>query len=326
MHPRYSCSFCALLILPALHAQPTLTQAANGPVPGLSFNLNYSPIADPGSAGPDATWDFSTLAVDSTDLVEWVLPSETSSGALFPTADVAELWDVISYSQVTANGLYVVGGDELGTIVSYSDSRQALPFPCTYQTTWNDNYEGGYTTMGFTVVRTGNYGGTADGYGTVQLPWGTVPDVLRIHIVAHQEDVTDFGTLYLDLDAYQYFVAGSAWPLVEVASATASSVGGTFTNEYTLWRQDNGTGVPASMVNTDALRIWPNPVANTLNVAWDAPGLRTISIFDASGREVRNTSVNGTLQVFDLAHLPPGLYTLRCTNAAGSTAQRFLKD
>lgn len=326
MHPRYSSSLCALLLLPALQAQPTLTQATNAPVPGLSFNLNYSPIADPGSAGPDASWDFSTLVVDSTDLVQWVLPSETPNGPLFPTATVAELWDVISYSQVTATGLYVVGGDEQGAIVTYSDSRQALPFPCTYQTTWDDDYEGAYTVIGLPVVRTGNYGGTADGYGTLQMPWGTVPDVLRIHIVAHQEDVTDFGTVYLDIDAYQYFIAGSAWPVVEVTSATASSIGGTFTNEYTLWRQDLGTSVSSVVASTEALQAWPNPVMNTLSVAWNAAGQRTISIFDARGRVVRNTSTNNTLHVLDMTDLAPGLYTLRCTNTAGSIEQRFVKD
>ncbi len=326
MLPRYSSSFCALLLLPALQAQPTLTQAGNAPVPGLSFNLNYSPIADPGSAGPDATWDFSTLVVDSTDLVEWVLPSETPNGPLFPTATVAELWDVISYSEVTATGLYVVGGDEQGAIVTYSDSRQALPFPCTYQTTWADDYEGAYTVFGLPVVRTGNYGGTADGYGTLQLPWGTVPDVLRIHIEAQQEDETDFGTLYLDIDAYQYFIAGSAWPVLEVASATASSIAGTFTNEYTLWWQDLNTGTTAPMANTGQVRFGPNPVAHTLTVAWDAAAPRTLSIHDASGREVQHVRANGTQHVLDVSYLPAGLYTLRCTDAEGSRVERFVKE
>lgn len=309
-----------------VQAQPTLTQPGNGAVPGLSFNLHYAPLAPPGSAGPDATWDFSSLIVDSTDVVEWVLPGETPSGALFPAATVAELWDVISYSQVSSSGHYVVGTDEQGTIVTYSDPRQAVPFPCTYQTTWNDAYVGDYTIFGLPVVRTGNYGGTADGYGTVQMPWGTVTDVLRIHIIAHQEDVTDFGTLYLDIDAYQYFVASSAWPVVEVTSATASSIAGTFITAYTLWRPDLGTGLSAPIANTGVLRTWPNPVVNTLNVAWDAAGQRMLHILDARGRVVRTTTVNGTLHALDLADLPPGLYTLRCTDAAGSTAQRFVKE
>lgn len=312
----------------ALRAQPVLTQATNGPVPGNVFNLNYSAYADPGPAGAGATWDFSTITVDSTDVVQWVLPSATPNGPLFPGATVAELWDVISYSEVSSSGISVIGSDEQGTIVLYSDPRLALPFPCTYQTTWNDPYAGAYSMGGLDVVRQGSYGGTADGYGTLIMPWGTVPDVLRTHVQAAQEDSTLFGTLYLYIDAFQYFVADSAWPVLQVVTSTAVSIGGTFTVEYTLWMDDLGTGADQrNTTDRNTLRLWPDPATGPITIATPSAlrGGELLRIHDAQGRLVleRNAVMGGddSMIRMDVSSLQPGAYVLSLVDPTGRLAR-----
>ncbi len=308
-------------------AQPTLTETTNAPVAGLTINLNYSAAMAPGSGGANATWDFSTLSVDSTDVVQWVLPSATVNGALFPSADVAELWDVIAYSEVDPTGLYVVGSDEQGTIVTYSDPRQALPFPCTYQTNWNDPYEGAYNVVGLDVVRSGVYGGTADGYGELIMPWGTVPGVLRIHVQAAQQDSTAFGTLFVYIDAYQYFVAGNPWPVAQVVTTTAVSIGGTFSTAYSLWMDELSTGTPAApTAEANGLLVSPIPASEVVNIrsrnGWEAG--TELRVHDAQGRLVLARTVPSAgpaPESFDVTLLSPGVYSATATDRNGDLAR-----
>lgn len=327
MNRSFLLAMCTISLRSVVMSQPTLTEATNAPVVGTTINLNYSPAMPPGSAGANALWDFSTLPVDSTDVVQWVLPSATVNGALFPSAEVAELWDVIAYSEVDPTGLYVVGSDEQGTIVTYSDPRLALPFPCTYQTGWNDPFAGTYNVLGLDVERTGTYGGTADGYGELIMPWGTVPDVLRIHVQAAQQDSTAFGTLFLYIDAYQFFVVGNAWPVAQVVTTTAVSIGGTFTAAYTLWMDGMSTGTPAASTAEERyLLIAPIPASEVVNIrsnkGWEAGTV--LRIHDAQGRIViarKVPSAGPTPERIDVTALSPGCYSVTAIGPNGELAR-----
>ena len=306
----------AVLSAAALHAQPTLTQATNSFTIGQSLTLNYSPYTDPGSAGPNQTWDFTALAVDSTTTVQWVDPATTASGALFPQATIAELWDVTSFSDQDATGLYVQGTDEQGTIVALTDTRRALMWPLTYDDSWTDTYAGAYNVAGFDVTRTGTYNGEADAYGTLEMPWGTVANALRVHITAAQSDASPFATLEQDIDSYQWFVVGEPWPVLEVVTNTISSPLGPFTTTYSLWQADAVTGTPERTAPAAELRGWLLPGGAAFALNRPATGV----LLDAAGR------VAGTLTrqaLIGLAGLAPGLYIVRGDD--GATA-RFVRE
>ena len=302
--------FTAALSSAALSAQPTLTQATNGFTIGQSLSLNYSPFADPGFAGPNQTWDFASLVVDSSTTVQWVDPATTTSGALFPLATIAELWDVVSFSDQDATGLYVQGSDEQGTVVALTDTRRALMWPLTYDDSWTDTYAGTYSVAGFDVTRTGTYSGEADAYGTLQLPWGTVVNALRVHITAEQSDESPFATLEQDIDSYQWFVVGEPWPVLEVVSNTINSPLGTFTTTYSLWRADAITGMPdPGSAVSDALQGWVVPGGASLWLNRPVSGV----LLDASGRVA---AALNRQSLIDLTGLAPGLYTVRTEDGA----------
>ncbi|MBK8226816.1 MAG: hypothetical protein IPK70_06535 [Flavobacteriales bacterium] len=299
----------AISLAAATSAQPTLTQATNGFTIGQSYALNYSPYALPGLTGPDQVWDFSALAVDSSTFIQWVDPATTTSGALFPVASIAEEWNVVSFSDQDATGLYVHGSDEQGTVVALSDTRRALAWPFTYTNTWTDDYAGTYSVAGFDVTRTGTYNGEADAYGTLQMPWGSVEDALRIHITAAQSDESLFATITQDIDSYQWFVAGEPWPVLEVVSTTITSPLGPIETSYTLWMNDAVTGIGAPR---------PSPVTLTARLLPSGTGYafsRAVSgvLLDDAGRTVRTL---GRAMVLELDGLAPGLYLLRADDGA----------
>jgi len=299
-----------------LTAQPTLTQATNSFTIGLSRTLNYSPYADPGPAGSSQSWNFAALTVDSTATVQWVAPAATTSGALFPQTTIAEVWDVTSFSEQTATGLYVHGTDEQGTVVALTDSRRALAWPFTYADSWTDTYAGAYSVQGIDVTRSGTYGGEADAYGTLELPWGTVAGALRVHITVEQSDVSLFGTIDQDIDSYQWFVAGEPWPLLEVVSNTITSPLGIFTTTYSLWLPEIqlGTGTPGAANDALTARLLPGGEGCALS--------RAVSgvLLDASGRVAATINRRS---VIGLAGLAPGLYIVRADDGA---TVRFVRE
>lgn len=299
----------ATTLAAASSAQPTLTQATNAFTIGQSRLLNYSPFAAAGNAGPAQTWDFASLAVDSSTTVQWVDPASTASGALFPMATIAEQWDVTSFSEQTASGLYVHGTDEQGTVVALTDSRRALAWPFTYNDTWTDPYNGAYTVQGFDVTRTGTISGEADAYGTLVMPWGTVDDALRVHVTIAQSDASLFATLDQVIDSYQWFVVGEPWPVLEVVTSTIDSPLGTFTTTYSLWLADAVTGIAAPPAAAEALSARPLPGGEGYALSRPVSGV----LLDASGRVAVPLNRQS---VVDLAGLAPGLYTVRAEDGA----------
>ncbi len=299
----------------SVHAQPTLTQTTNGFTIGQSYTLNYSPYAGPGSAGPDQTWDFTGLTVDSTTFVQWVDPATTSSGALFPQATIAEVWEVVTFSDQDATGLYVQGTDEQGTIVALTDTRRALMWPFTYEDAWSDTYAGTYSVTGLDVTRTGTYGGEADAFGTLEMPWGTVTDALRVHITAEQSDVSPFGTVSQEIDSYQWFVVGEPWPVIEVVTNTITTPFGPFEATYTLWMSD-----PVTVVTERT--AWPPLHGRMLpgGAAYLVDRPVTGLLVNATGQVMRTLTRD---TVVDLQGLAPGLYIVRSDDGA---VLRFVRE
>ena len=77
--------------------------------------------------------------------------------------------------------------------------------------------------------------------------------------------------------------------------------------------------------------VWPNPVNDQLNVAFELQqaGRTEIMVLDMQGRVLMNEAGNfgsgASLLRLPTATLSPGLYTLRLSNGTATTAVRFVK-
>jgi aminopeptidase N len=77
-----------------------------------------------------------------------------------------------------------------------------------------------------------------------------------------------------------------------------------------------------------ALEIYPNPVKGELTVSFDQwPELpKRIGLADASGREIRAWTVEGSAIRLDVNGLPPGAYVLKFDTAYGIISRHFVKQ
>ncbi|HNE80846.1 MAG TPA: T9SS type A sorting domain-containing protein, partial [Flavobacteriales bacterium] len=86
----------------------------------------------------------------------------------------------------------------------------------------------------------------------------------------------------------------------------------------------NGDAVDERPENT-GLRLWPQPASDYLQLSSDSP-MRAIELFDAAGRIVRHSAVNGQRFIqLDVQGSAPGAYLLRAWTDAGPVHRRWIK-
>lgn len=316
----------ALVLSVTALAQPTLTSATNGPVPGTNYTLHYGPFVAPGNAGPNQTWDLSALSTDSTVAITMVQPSTVPGSSSFPGATVAETGNTATmYFRNAADGMYLVGSEAEGLQIPYSDQARYLPFPCTYQTSWADDAESTFTSEGFTVERSGTIEGEGDGYGTLIMPQGTVNNVLRIHWLETTVDHTDFFDITSVYDSYLYYHVGSRYPIVQIVSAEVTVMGNTVTAEYTQWYGDVVTGMEDVAGNVLPMLAWPNPANELVQVVLPQELGRNVFVQfqDVAGRAVHSmravAAADGRIELA-LHDVPAGLYVMSATDESGRKA------
>lgn len=310
------------------NAQPVLTFASNAPVAGTSYTMHYSAYVSPGQAGAGQSWNLSTLGTDSIDVIQLVQPGATENGSSFPGSTVAETGAAASmYWRAAADGMYFVGSDASDLLIVNSDEGKYLPFPCTYQTTWTDDVVAAFTSDDFDVFRNGTITGTADGYGTVTMPFGTVSDVLRIHWHEETSDSTEFFVFESVYDSYLYYAAGQSYPLAQLVSTSITFMGQTTTTEYAQWVDELSTGEAAASVLEASIDLFPVPVSGTLNICLPEhfSGSPVLAITDAEGRTVRggrSATITGRRGTIDVADLSAGMYQLTAIDENGQRATR----
>ncbi len=307
-------------------AQPTLTFATNAPTVGTQYTLNYGPYAEPGSAGALQNWDLSGLASDSTDVLQLVAPSSTSNGSQFPNATVAELSDpVVTYYEVTPAGIFFAGSDDGTSLIVNAPMPKYVAFPCTMGSNWTTPHAAEFAWDGDPVFRSGTVSGEADGYGTLTMPWGTVPNVLRVHLVNVMQDSLSLFTMDYTYDSYLYYVAGQSFPIAELVTATIDfGFGSPQVVQFSRWTGEISTGMGAPSF-AEELNAYPNPTSDVVNivVSDDMAANPSVTVLDAAGRAVhqeRLTVMSGSTARLDLSPLVPGVYTLVVVDANGLRA------
>ncbi len=302
----------ALALFTALagSAQPVLTAASNTPVPGAAFDLNFGPYQAPGAAGANATWDFSALTTDSVATFQYVLPSATPDGAAFPGSTVALVGNTSTvFFEATAGGISQAGSVSDGLVIPYSDKGLYLPFPCTYQTAWNDTEAATFDADGTPVTRTGTAVGVADGHGILVMPNGaTVPNVLRVHWTETITDATPLFTINYTFECHLFYVAGEHRPLLQVVNSTVSFLGNTETVQFTQWVPGISTGMRDPKVAVPGFIGYPNPATELLTLEAEGVTFANVVVHDAAGRTVRTVTLSGGRTTVEVGDLLPGLY------------------
>lgn len=314
-----------------LAAQPAMT-TADIPQPEDGFTYFISSFVPITPNGPDAQWDLSMAEELMGPLqVFYVAPGATGFEAQFPTATIAEDdgTDFIFMRQ-DDEGLYVVGRrlvvSGVALMVHYSDEQLVLPYPCTFNTSFTDSFEYDYTYQGQTATGTGDLQYTADGFGTLLMPYGPIENVLMLtgnyaveeslgantarsevdHVVFYRPGISRFVAQTQYFTQYQNgTMTGSGGNLMYMAGDFFTSIGG-----------DAGLAI--------GVEAWPVPARDLLNVRYGLGGGHRVHLrlVDNTGKMVRemeqHTAWPGIQQAaLDVRDLPAGIYLLNIMDDHG---------
>ena len=228
----FTCSL--LLLLSVALAQPVLTFENNSPQIGQTYRASVMLDTFPElPGGPNAVWDFSALEPflysDNTPAELTFsyndLALETWSNE-FPDGDITESCDLCSTTFIydsdesarIHSGFYatVINNNQPADwFVYYQNEQIRFPYPFAYDNQSNDTYYSEYELGGFSFTRSGTIESHADGYGTVILPWGTIPNVLRVHIIMNEvEQIPNFNPAFGEFHVYEYYAPGVTIPIL----------------------------------------------------------------------------------------------------------------
>ncbi len=215
----------ATLLCIAIHsnAQITIT-SADMPSVGDTFHSLRDPLPLPpgfsiGQAGPNRTWDFSTLDGTVPLNTYAVTPASTPYGSNFPNANLALTNDHVGYifykntsTALKIEGLATIDASLGSIIIVYSPVPDQYRFPTTYPNNFSgttgfqnskdyddlppaiqhliDSLASGVTVYTVRVRNTTTYTDTIDAWGKVTTPIGTY-DALRRKRVENATNIID---------------------------------------------------------------------------------------------------------------------------------------
>jgi hypothetical protein len=86
------------------------------------------------------------------------------------------------------------------------------------------------------------------------------------------------------------------------------------------------SGIPPDMINSESIRLYPNPVGDVINLELLADAPDYCQLYNANGQMIRMLKVYNAINTFTVKDLKSGLYVLRISTPSGVVIQKFLKE
>lgn len=305
----------------------TLDQGNTTPAAGTQFTSYMGDFRSATPGGTGQTWDYSDLQ----SLGNWTYSIEDAAGngnfASFPGANMVEQ-DPDGFSAFytySSAGIEFLGfaAPSYNVLMTYQDPQRILVFPCSYNTSWTDDFGGSWSSStGTPATTTGTLEGTADAVGTLIMPYGTIDNVLRVAITcSYTDNFGGFGSIQYDLVQHVFYKPGVPAPLVQFTRQTSDGMGNYQQDSTSSWLSGDLVGITGAMQHAVGLEVAPNPAHGQATVIFSSEGgAMQLALFDATGRLLRTEQLDrqplglGSHTV-DLSGLPAGLYTLQLTGA-----------
>ncbi|MEL7532864.1 MAG: T9SS type A sorting domain-containing protein [Bacteroidota bacterium] len=319
-------------------AQSTVTADFLVPEIGDSIYLSTIAYSPPDTIGGMQLWDYSNVIPLATNLTTIVDPMMAPSNVSFPEATFASMTQTqdTEFIQVTDSSYVRLGVNTATVFIDYSVAETILKFPMQYQDTFRTEFRGQYESAGTTVYREGITRGEYDAYGTLILPWGTITDVVRIHLVSTTSDSVDLGSgpffFNTTTDSYLWIKEGADFQLFGIYSVDSGT--GALT-QYAVFQEEPSfsTAISDGRFKGARLKVYPNPAKEqiTLDLQLEEAHQVSILIENQMGQVVKYLD-QGLLgfgnheRAYDVSDLSAGVYFLRIQNEVGSIQQKIVKQ
>ena len=249
-------------------------------------------------AGENKNWDFKNLPVFNTSEIEWFNADESSYAETFPEAELyvndRTTGNLRFYS--TTETSYNLVGQVLsgGVTVSFENPPADYIFNLEYN---NPQSSEGNIDEDISVENEFIY----DGYGTLELPFKTFENVIRIKVVTSSiikstEDtitVTDY--LWLDRNGNH--------PLMKITRSSDP------TRYIIIYKNGELDNTSVDIINDISFNLYPNPAKEYINIESDKHTLKQYEIININGELVRSGNIESNK--IDIERLSKGAYLLR---------------
>lgn len=322
--------FLGLLHQMCLTAQPSISASEHLPAIGTSRTLHFQNLTQaPPPGGADVTWDFSTMLSGGSETVNYVEPSETGPGALYPNATVAELASdgSLRYFSLGPDGLVEHGVALTACTYVWSNTLLLLPTSITYNQDYADDYTGACDLGLGSILETGEVEILADGWGSLIMATGTYTNVLRVRTTRNYATGLITPNLFFRQETLDYYAPGVSGPVLQTVRLFQNVNGNlTLLSNTANFILDPSLGSPQHVV--ESICIAPNPATSYVTIEWgNAPtGAGRIEILDARGAQLRTYPIiDGKSQVLDISNLKPGYYSVRLFATDRVLTSRLIK-
>lgn len=333
-------------------AQITITNA-DMPTVNDTFRLSTTTDVwglDASITGANHTWDFGFLTAQNQDVDTAASVSSTpflyqfyfNNIILYPThkadyaikgddfgfAGVLEVTDVYDYFKNSSSAFQNVGFG--ANINGLPASVRKIPvevnyeFPLDYLDTYSNYSEFELEVPGlFSYKQKKNKTAEVDGWGQLILPLDTF-DVLRVKF---NIDITDsimidtiiditFETPRPSETQYHWLAPGQDVPVLQMNES-----GGIITQ--IIYKDLKRVVGQHELQNEYMVNVFPNPATNSVTIKSDSP-VELISIYDQTGRFVRQISPNASPVMATTHELPNGWYVLHIKTKNGNSIQKLV--
>jgi len=311
-------SIIGLMTITGLSAQITLTSATSTPNTGdLNSITTGNGALNVSHDGANEVWDFSA-ASGTVGVAEYKTLANSTDFASFPNANLVEVFTNQgenyynnSSTSLTLEGHYI---DGLARIV-YNDKREYLMFPLTYNTVYNETFDGVLEVFsnGALINRGGTIVMSGDGYGDLILPYTTAHNVLRVKSIVDYSDVYNGVTIanYIDTIYSWYNAVNNTF----IATYSVSSTDGTNTGHFWTYlnQSDYVTSIDEEIAEIiQPLEIFPNPASNMITLT-NVNGIETVNILNLKGQVIKTINGISENQRVYLDDFPHGVYFIQYT-------------
>jgi hypothetical protein len=193
------------------------------------------------------------------------------------------------------------------------DPEIQIATPLIYNDQFTDQFRSVTRGDGFEIHTSGSTSVINDSYGTITLPGGISAPAARLKFVRQNFDTTFIAgfpafTSSMTTTSYEWFIASSKFPVVQIAYYVRVSNGITTTSKHVEYNAPQSTGVEprkgegvASDFRLD--QNYPNPFNPTTSISFSLPnaGQVSLKVYNLIGQEVAEL-VN--------EELPSGVYTV----------------
>ncbi len=335
--------FILMFAVMSSKGQITITPTYN-PIAGDRFVFNSVDTnnVQPGGAGANQNWNFSTITIfnDSTVLT-YSVPSGTPYASSYPSANLAQYQQSASaytYYQTSTSHILNYGAATTVATVVNSDPQKVMQYPFAYNSNFSDNFLAQFTSAGATVYRRGTINVSADAYGTITLPTGTYGNVLRtkqIQTIVDSSVISGFGLVSTTvLTTYSWYNGVNKFPVFQITNSAITTLAGTTYSKSVSITKNQSVGInkiSSEVPNKFNLnQNYPNPFNPTTKISFALPktGLTKLTVFDNLGREIKtlvNEELNaGTYEIsLDAAGLTSGIYYYRLSSGDNNSVKKM---